>query len=64
MGQTDWLPSSKTAMVEMANYWGAKFAVHGDAWDVPNTVSVSLASKASELHFSGGSRPPLRIFLF
>jgi len=46
---SDWLPGSKAAMVEMANNWGAKFAVHGQAWGVPDAAAANLASKASAL---------------
>jgi len=46
---SDWLPSSKTAMVEMANSWGTKFAVHGQAWGVPDAATANLAGKAGAL---------------
>jgi len=41
---SDWLPSSKAAMVEMANNWGAKFAVHGQTWGVPDAAAANLVS--------------------
>jgi len=49
MGQTDWLPGSKTALVAMAKNWLAKFAVKKQAWGIPDAVIANLTEKTNAL---------------
>jgi len=49
MGQADWLPRSKTAMLAMARNWLAKFNVKKHDWDIPDDVVANLAAKINAL---------------
>jgi hypothetical protein len=45
---SDWLPKSKTATIEMANNWVAKIGVNA-AWGIPAAATQNLTEKAAAL---------------
>jgi hypothetical protein len=48
MNKTDWVPSPKTAKIEMAGNWGVKIAANPE-WGVPAAATQNLAAKATAL---------------
>jgi hypothetical protein len=44
---SDWFPASRNEQLAMAKNWAAASAVHGMAWNVPETETQELAAKTA-----------------